>query len=72
MMASCSRIVIRDFDTKKVDKGLKNVWKWEWLERKVGDELVGRFIRKIHSRGIAFSELCSKEINYATRKVGKH
>ena len=40
-----SRIIDRDYcDTKKLDKGLKNIWKWEWLEKKVDEELVGRFI----------------------------
>jgi len=62
-----SRIVDRDCDTRKVDKGLKNPWKWEWLERKVGDELICRFIWKLSSRGLAFCELCSKEVNYARR-----
>lgn len=66
MMVQSQRIVDRDCDTKKVDKGLKNTWKWEWLERKVGDELVGRFLRKLNSRGIAFCELCSKNISYST------
>jgi hypothetical protein len=59
-----SRIVDRDCDTRKVDKGLKNPWKWEWLERKVDDQLIGRFIRKLSSRGLAFCELFSKEVNY--------
>lgn len=62
-----SRIVDRDCDTRKVDKGLKNPWKWEWLERKVGDQLIGRFIRKLSSRGLAFWELFSKEVNYVSR-----
>ena len=32
-----SRVVVdRDFNTKTLDKGLKNVWKWEWLGEKVG------------------------------------
>lgn len=62
-----SRIVDRDCDTRKVDKGLKNPWKWKLLERKVGDQLICRFIRKLSSRGLAFCELCSKEVNYASR-----
>ena len=38
---------------------------WEWLEKKVGDELISEFIRKINSKGLAFCELC-QDINYAT------
>lgn len=53
-----SNVVERDFDTKLLDKGLKNVWKWEWLERKVDKELVGRFIRKINVREVAHCNLC--------------
>jgi len=62
-----SNVVERDFDTKLLDRGLKNVWKWEWLERKVDKELVGRFIRKINVKGVAHCNLCRKDINYASR-----
>ena len=57
-----SRVVIyRDFNTKTLPKGLKNVWKWEWLEKKVGEELIGRCIPKIKTRGHAYCELCNKD-----------
>jgi hypothetical protein len=50
-----SRVVVdHGFDTKTLDKGLKSVWKWEWLEKKVGEELIGRFIRKIKTRVNAY------------------
>jgi hypothetical protein len=63
-----SRVVVDgDFNTKTLDKALKNVWKWEWLEKKVWEELIGRFIRKIKTRGHAYCELCNKNINYAGR-----
>jgi len=55
-------VVDRNFNSKTLDKGLKNVWKWEWLEKKVGEELIGRFIRKIKTRGHAYYELCNKNI----------
>jgi hypothetical protein len=36
-----SRVVVDgDFNTKTLDKALKNVWKWEWLEKKVWEELI--------------------------------
>jgi hypothetical protein len=67
-----SRVVDRDFDAKKADyKGLKNSWKWEWLEKKVGDELISEFIRKINSKGLAFCERC-QDINYATLEAFFH
>ena len=62
-----SRIVDREFDAKKADHGLKNQWKWEWLEKKVKGELVSQHIRKINSRGVAFCNVCQKDINYSTR-----
>jgi hypothetical protein len=65
-MSSCV-VVDRDFDTKTLANGLKNVWKWEWLKKKVGEELIGRFIRKMKTRGHAYCELCNKDINYAGR-----
>ena len=41
-MGMSSHVVVdRDFNTKTLDKGIKNVWKWEWLEKKVGEELIG-------------------------------
>jgi hypothetical protein len=47
-----SRVVVdHDFNTKTLDKGLKNVWKWEWLGKKDGEELIGRFIRPIQDKG---------------------
>ena len=63
-----SRVVVdRGFDTKTLDKGLKSVWKWELLGKKVGEELIGRFIRKIKTRVNAYCELCNKDINSAGR-----
>jgi hypothetical protein len=39
------------------------------LEKKVGEELIDWFIRKIKTRGHAdaYCELCNKNINYAGR-----
>ena len=47
-------------------------WFWyqdirQWLKKKVEEELIGRFIRKIKTRGHAYCELCNKDINYASR-----
>ena len=56
-----------DVNTKVLVKGLKNIWKWECLEKKVNDEPVRRFIKKLNARGLAKCELCNKEINYGGR-----
>jgi hypothetical protein len=53
-------VVDRDFDTKILDD--------DWRRKKVGEELIGRFIRKIKTRGHAYCELCNKDINYASRR----
>jgi hypothetical protein len=63
-----SRVVLqRDSSKLEVDKGIKNCWKWEWLERLVDGKPVGQFIRKIDSRGVARCQLCQKDINYTGR-----
>ena len=43
---------------KEIDKGIKNIWKWEWLEREVCGELVSRHIQKLGEKGKAFCTLC--------------
>lgn len=40
----------QEVDTKFFEKGLKNICKWELLERKV-NELIGCFSRKINGKG---------------------
>ena len=46
--ASCV-VIQRDSSKLAVDKGIKNCWKWEWLEQLVDGNPVGQFIRKIDS-----------------------
>jgi hypothetical protein len=64
-----SRVVERDSNKNlEIDKGIRNCWKWEWLERFVDGNPVRQNIRKIDSRGLARCEVCNKkEINYAGR-----
>ncbi|KAJ8287290.1 hypothetical protein GJAV_G00049850 [Gymnothorax javanicus] len=66
-MAARPSFVDRSSDVKLIDKGVKNVWRWEWVERSVEGELVGKHIRKIKAPGLALCELCMKEINYSGR-----
>jgi histidinol phosphatase-like enzyme len=53
------RILDRDgtITPKEIDKGIKNIWKWAWLEREVCGELVSRHIRKLSEKGKAFCTL---------------
>jgi hypothetical protein len=63
-----SRVVERDSNKNlEIDKGIRNWWKWEWLERFVDGNPVRQTIQKIDSRGLARCEVCNKEINYAGR-----
>jgi hypothetical protein len=52
---------------KEIDKGIKNIWKWEWLEREVCGELVSRHIQKLGEKGKAFCTLCRKDLSYASQ-----
>jgi hypothetical protein len=56
-----------DSDVKVIDKGIKNTFKWEWLEKKVNDEFVSKYIRKINIKGVALCSVCNKRISYAGR-----
>jgi hypothetical protein len=37
--------------------------------KKVGEELIGRFILKIKTRGHAYCELCNKDISFAALSI---
>ncbi|XP_060583200.1 uncharacterized protein LOC132739501 isoform X2 [Ruditapes philippinarum] len=52
-------------DTKLLEKGLKNKWRWEWQEeRDVQGLKFGEWLRKIEVPGMAFCDVCGKTINY--------
>jgi len=63
------RIVERgsSINPQEIDKGAKNIWKWEWLEREVCGELVGCHIRKLAEKGKAYYQLCNKDLMYTQR-----
>ena len=62
-----SHVVDQEVDTKFKEKRLKNIFKWEWIERQVNDELIGRFIRKINVKGLAYCDLYQKDMKYGSR-----
>ncbi|CAC5387834.1 unnamed protein product [Mytilus coruscus] len=63
------RIVERgsSLNPQEIDSGVKNSWKWEWLEKEVAGELVGLHIRKIAEKGKAYCQLCKKDLMYSHR-----
>ena len=61
-----SRVVERDScKNLDVDKGVKNGWRWDWLEKSVDGHRVGEFTRKLEEKGIARCLACNKDINYS-------
>lgn len=70
-------IVSRDDDCniQEIDKGIKNLWCWNWLERQVDGVYVRDSIRKLNKSGVAYCNICSKEILYGNRGflcISKH
>lgn len=51
----------------KIDFGLKNPWKWQWLEKKIGDTTIGDCIEKVDLPGEARCNVCGKEIAYSSK-----
>ena len=64
-MAMQTDIVARG--QKFAEKDVKNCWRWELTEKKIEDENVGRFIRKVRVSGVAYCILCRRKINYGCR-----
>lgn len=62
-------IILRssNVNVRNIDKGLKNVWRWEWLDRQVDEVYLRECIRKIKSPGTAYCIVCRKEIYYKSR-----
>ncbi|GBM81714.1 hypothetical protein AVEN_92835-1 [Araneus ventricosus] len=54
-------------DIRTIDSGLKNPWRWDWLEKSVNGVYVREVIRKLRSCGVAYCLVCSKELIYGSR-----
>ncbi len=53
------------YNTKELEKGVKNKWRWEWLgEVDASGEKWSKWLKKPDKVGIAFCEVCAKSINY--------
>ena len=52
---------------RTIDKGIKNAWKWDWLEKDVDGVSLAENIRKLDRPGMAYCTVCQREINYGRR-----
>ncbi|GBL64368.1 hypothetical protein AVEN_142835-1 [Araneus ventricosus] len=52
---------------KDLERGIKNQWRWEWLEKKVDDIHLRESIRKLKAAGMAYCLTCQRELMYASR-----
>ncbi len=60
------KILERSDDVKAVEQGVKNKWKWAWLELKdSSQDYLSEYIRKVDKAGQAICTLCNKTINYS-------
>jgi hypothetical protein len=52
---------------KNVEKGVKNRWRWGWLDEKDKNGVELRaWVQKIDSSGVAFCTVCLKSVKYGT------
>lgn len=54
-------------DVTKIDKGVKNPWRWAWLEKIIDKTQLSTVIEKVNKPGFALCKICRKEINYGKR-----
>ena len=56
-------------DALLVDKGLKNKWRWAWIEEIGKDSKpFGSWCKKLREAGACFCTLCSRKLLYATSR----
>lgn len=53
------------YNTKDLEKDVKNKWRWEWLNDVDADGVKWvQWLKKPEISGVAFCEACGKTINY--------
>ncbi|GBM36397.1 hypothetical protein AVEN_234788-1 [Araneus ventricosus] len=57
----------REVDVRDIDKGVKNPWKWDWLEKEINGTFLHETIRKLDRCGVAYCLACKKELIYGSR-----
>ena len=71
-MATLRKDIVYRTDNKNIrliDVNVKNAWRWQWLEEKVGDTYLRDVFRKIEKPGFAYCVLCCKEISYGSQGI---
>ena len=66
VMASNFKVLENEGNSNVNDLGVKNRWKWKWLQIKVGESYLSDCIRKIDRSGYALCIYCNCQINYGT------
>ena len=66
VMASNFKVLENEGSSNVNDLVVKNRWKWEWLQVKVGESYLSHCIRKIDWPGYALCIYCNCQINYGT------
>ena len=66
VMASNFKVLENKGNSNVNDQGVKNQWKWEWLQVKVGKSYLSDCIRKIDQPGYALCIYCNCQITYGT------
>ena len=60
----------RTADLKAVENGIKNKFRWQWLEEKdCNGDYLSDFVRKLSKPGLAFCVFCDQRLDYS--KKGK-
>ncbi|GBM46483.1 hypothetical protein AVEN_78878-1 [Araneus ventricosus] len=54
----------RESNVRVIDKGVKSVWSWNWLEKQIDGVYVREIIRKIVKAGISYCSICCKDLQY--------
>ena len=66
VMASNFKVLENEGSSNVNDLVVKNRWKWEWLQVKVGESYLSDCICKVDPSGYALCRYCNCQINYGT------
>ena len=62
--------VDRGSDIRTIERGVKNQFRWFWLEEKDGNgEVRGNYVKKIAEPGVAYCLYCRQRLHYAKKKL---
>ena len=60
--------VLENEGNRNVNQGVKNIWKWEWLQAKVGESYLSDCIHKIGRPEYVLCIYCNCQITYGTNE----